>query len=161
MHGLSFFARALQPAAFGGRASCSATSHPSRQSRTSFCVMTYGRLRQERQNSRFGALSQSRGSAASWPSLNPSGGEVALAMQSLAGCSWFRRGALTRAFLYLLPGRSRAWSSERRRSAGGIWLEATHAINAHRSDRSSGNVARLSRQPSHSNAVVRGDEYGR
>jgi hypothetical protein len=31
-----------------------------------------------------------------------------------------------------------------------------HAINAHRSDRSGGNVARPSRQPSHSNAVVRG-----
>src|SRR5262249_16462107 len=43
-----------------------------------------------------------------------------------------------------------------RRSARGIWLEATHAINAHRGDRSGGNVARPSRQPSHSNAVVRG-----
>src|SRR5215467_4019606 len=31
-------------------------------------------------------------------------------------------------------------------------LEATHAINAHRSDRSGGNVTRPSRQPSHSNA---------
>jgi hypothetical protein len=31
-----------------------------------------------------------------------------------------------------------------------------HGINAHRSDRSGGNVARPSRQPSHSNAVVRG-----
>src|SRR5215471_2347927 len=37
-----------------------------------------------------------------------------------------------------------------------IRLEATHAINAHRGDRSGGNVARPSRQPSHSNAVVRG-----
>src|SRR5262249_52902329 len=34
--------------------------------------------------------------------------------------------------------------------------EVTHAIHAHRSELSSGNVARLSRQPSHSNAVVRG-----
>src|SRR5262249_36775265 len=44
------------------------------------------------------------------------------------------------------------------------WLrtsEATHAINAHRSDRGGGNVARLSRQPSHSNAVVRGHYQGR
>ena len=37
-----------------------------------------------------------------------------------------------------------------------IWLEATNAINAHRRDRSGGNVARPSRQPSRSNAVVRG-----
>jgi hypothetical protein len=48
------------------------------------------------------------------------------------------------------------WNAERRRSARGIWLEATLAINAHRSDRSGGDVARSSRQPSHSNAVVRG-----
>jgi hypothetical protein len=41
-------------------------------------------------------------------------------------------------------------------SARGIWLEATYAINAHRSDRSGGNVCRRSCQPSHSNAVVRG-----
>src|SRR5215813_1407987 len=46
-------------------------------------------------------------------------------------------------------------------SARGIWPEATHAIDAHRSDRSGGNVARPSRQPSHSNAVVRGHQYGR
>src|SRR5262245_65334567 len=52
------------------------------------------------------------------------------------------------------------WSAERRRSARGIWLEATHAINAHRGDCSGGNVARPSRQPSHSNAVVRGHQYG-
>src|SRR5215472_3380945 len=77
-------------------------------------------------------------------------------MQSLMGAHGFAE-ALTRAFLYLLPGRTRALE-ERRRSARGIWLEATHAINAHRSDRSGGNVARPSRQPSHSNAVVRGHE---
>src|SRR5215813_2115743 len=52
------------------------------------------------------------------------------------------------------------WSEEQRRSARRIWLEATHAINAHRSDRSGGYIARPSRQPSHSNAVVRGHEYG-
>ena len=42
-----------------------------------------------------------------------------------------------------------------------FWLEATNAINAHGSDRSGVNVARPSRQPSRSNAVVCGDEYGR
>src|SRR5215831_15802367 len=53
------------------------------------------------------------------------------------------------------------WSAERRRSARGIWLEATNAINAHRRDHSGGNVARPSRQPSRANAVVRGHQYGR
>ena len=73
------------------------------------------------------------------------------------GCSWFRRGVNPRILVFVAVGVGR-WSAEQRRSARGIWLEATHVINAHRSDPSGGNVARPSRQPSHSNAVVRGHE---
>jgi hypothetical protein len=82
-------------------------------------------------------------------------------MQSLMGCSWFGLGVNSRILVFCCRAGVGRWSAERRRSARGIWLEAAHAINAHRSDRSGGNVARPSRQPSRSNAVVRGHYQGR
>src|SRR5215831_1991798 len=64
-------------------------------------------------------------------------------MQSLMGCSWFRLGVNSRILVFCCRAGVGRWSAERRRSARGIWLEATHAINAHRSDRSGGNLLDL------------------
>jgi hypothetical protein len=70
--------------------------------------------------------------------------------------SWVAHGfaeALTRAFLFLLPGRSRALERGAAPIVGWHLAGGDHAINAHRSDRSGGNVARPSRQPSRSNLI--------